>query len=343
MRYTWLSDAKGLAILSVVLFWHAWGMLAPATLPHGDIGVDVFLILSGFGLAIGLREESLWAFYRRRFLNLAPRYWICVAFFALLFALTKTGEVTIPGILIDAAFGSYFVPQITFVWWFLTLIVPLYLVFGMIRRAIRAGDIGTVLFIGLVLELAFNVAWGFAAGRNGWTVRDTFPGYGYIGYRIVDFFLGIAMALASLRRFQMRRWPLGGAALLGILFLYRTSSFEWPLMLYPMGGVILMSAFFALSITLRTLPVVGSLLGPILTFLGTYSYESYLLHGPLMQTMTLRALNAIGIAHPGKGQLLVAILFSLAASCALALPLRYASPERWRKLRVGAFAKAPGA
>ena len=69
------DELKGAAILLIVIY-HAGGVLVWQNFFHGDVGVDLFVILSGMGLALGTRVESAWSFLKRRLVRVMPAYWI---------------------------------------------------------------------------------------------------------------------------------------------------------------------------------------------------------------------------------------------------------------------------
>jgi peptidoglycan/LPS O-acetylase OafA/YrhL len=322
MRLTWVSDAKGLAIVAVAVFWHAWGLIGPRPWPHGDVGVDVFVILSGFGLALSHRDENLGSFYRRRLMTLVPKYWICLIVFTVLFAALGIGHITLAGFAIDALLGSLYAPQISFVWWFVTLIAGLYGIYGAIRGIVRRGDAATVLLIGLALELAYSAVTAIVFGHSGWIPNNVADLYIYVDYRIIDFFIGAALAIVYERRFALNAYSAIGCGVLGLLFFYRACSYDWALMLYPAGGLMLLAIFVGFSTGLRAIPSARLAVGAM-AFLGAYSYEIYLIHGPIMQSLVPWALSA---AHHVTYRALVAgVSLSLAVSCALAVPLNRAT------------------
>lgn len=91
------QELKGLSILAVV-FSHVGYFLVsdtrflfPLTIIAG-VGVNMFLFLSGYGLATSAlkKEMSAWQFYRRRLLKLFIPFWLVLAaFFSLDFFLLK--------------------------------------------------------------------------------------------------------------------------------------------------------------------------------------------------------------------------------------------------------------
>lgn len=68
-----LDELKGLALTLVVLY-HAGGALVWNNYLHGDLGVDMFVILSGLGLSLGARAEGAATFFTRRLSRLIRDY-----------------------------------------------------------------------------------------------------------------------------------------------------------------------------------------------------------------------------------------------------------------------------
>lgn len=67
----------GISIISIMLYHQTWlhGFFFDAFHVWGNLGVDVFFFLSGFGLCFSMRKHNISEFYKRRFLRLFP---ICV-------------------------------------------------------------------------------------------------------------------------------------------------------------------------------------------------------------------------------------------------------------------------
>src|SRR5471032_960381 len=80
VRLPGIDRLKGFALLLVVLN-HASGTLDVTDWTHGEVGVDIFLILSGFTLALNSSTLSAGEFFRRRFLRIYPAYWAALALF----------------------------------------------------------------------------------------------------------------------------------------------------------------------------------------------------------------------------------------------------------------------
>jgi len=85
------QELKGFAILTIVLAHVAYALVSDPSFLNplstmAGVGVNLFLILSGYGLVVSALKKPLTIgqFYKRRLLNLYVPFWICLAiFFAL--------------------------------------------------------------------------------------------------------------------------------------------------------------------------------------------------------------------------------------------------------------------
>jgi len=79
-----LDELKGLAIV-LVLLYHAGGALLWRNLLHGDLGVDIFVILSGVGLVLGSGADApAGTFLKRRLRRILPTYWLLLTAYLVL-------------------------------------------------------------------------------------------------------------------------------------------------------------------------------------------------------------------------------------------------------------------
>lgn len=73
----------GIAIL-LVTFYHLYCVGLRPLYMHafriGYIGVDIFILLSGFGLCYSYNKNDLQSFYRKRFLRIYPLYFVSALF-----------------------------------------------------------------------------------------------------------------------------------------------------------------------------------------------------------------------------------------------------------------------
>jgi peptidoglycan/LPS O-acetylase OafA/YrhL len=131
------GDGLG-AVLSNVWRYIGW---------TGDHGVQLFLIVSGFGLTWGLLARygsgplAVGEFFRRRFLRLFPLWWGAHIFFAILGLITGWGlSILQPAFYLSMA-GVRFTPDRMYYfapgWWFIGLLIQLYLIFPILWAVLR--------------------------------------------------------------------------------------------------------------------------------------------------------------------------------------------------------------
>jgi len=270
-----LDELKGVAILLIVLY-HAGGVLAWADTLHLEVGVDMFVILSGIGLMLSSTKESAGRFLLRRFWRIYPPYWIILTSFLLADAHFLnlhfgTKDVVLHYLGIHAFFGDAYVMSINDSFWFISLIVLLYALFAPLRRLVGRPDL--VVFIGSVASVGLALAY-FYAGQP--------SVFGHLPLRIPGFFVGLLVGqLLKAGRLEVRlSWALGAA--LGIL-----------LYLPYVNGIIFASFWVGLGVmalyALLLRPAVPEVLRGDLKFLGERSLEIFLIHQPLIRAYNIYA------------------------------------------------------
>lgn len=85
------QELKGLAILTIVFAHVAYALVSDSSFLNplstmAGVGVNLFLLLSGYGLVVSALKKplSVGQFYKRRLLNLYIPFWICLSAFFLL-------------------------------------------------------------------------------------------------------------------------------------------------------------------------------------------------------------------------------------------------------------------
>src|ERR1017187_7268760 len=133
-----VDELKGLAIVLVILY-HAGAILGIDNIMHGEIGVDIFLMMSGFTLALASPDISLGQYVIRRFSRIYPTYWLALGVTLFLqkklYGFQRSWEDIWHHILGIHGFSrlAYF-SDIVDAYWFVSMIVAAYLVFGLIRK-----------------------------------------------------------------------------------------------------------------------------------------------------------------------------------------------------------------
>ena len=267
------SALMGFAMIWVFLF-HArseklgfmptglWGAICE----NGNLGVDIFLFLSAFGLCFSLKKNTIKRFYLNRFKRILPTWWV------VLFA------VHIMGLLVGSKFpdGSFVYPQSIsdmFFWytglgyffntcfyeWYIPTLLFFYLLIPLVYRLTRNGVL--LMFI-LSVPLVLLYKWSGILPHLSLSVT-----------RIPIFLLGVLF----FKNLEQNKHNLFFVTCLILFICIFALSFFWkvpPVVqaapLLPMG-LGLISLFLSLKYT-RFIDV-------FFAFVGTISLEFYLIHG----------------------------------------------------------------
>lgn len=302
VRIREVDELKGCAIL-MVLTYHIGGVFDVRNWLHGEVGVDVFLVLSGFTLARSSRDISWGQFLKRRLLRIFPAYWVALALFLFLSAHFYGVYRTAPNIVLHVlglhGFASpAFFGDINDSFWFISLILLLYLVFLAVRK--RLDDVSSVLGIGLLLA-TFLVFVFLDLNHAG--------GVGHLSVRIPSFFIGlIAAQFLNSRETTFVLNPLLAA---GLIVLAHMGCTRGIIPFYSVAAVAAMVLFLVVRQSLKKYPD-GRFLLSALALLGTYSYEIFLFHQPLVRDYNRLFWNrCYGILNPTPAQLALGVMGGL--------------------------------
>lgn len=267
-----LDALRGYAILLVVLY-HTNGLFGRSNWLHLEVGVDIFLLVSGFSLALGAATLTAGQFWTRRFLRLFPKYWIALVLFVALesryFRNTHSWlDILLHATGLHALVPAYF-SSINDSFWFISLIVMLYAAFWLLRKNLDDP-----------LALA---GWGMLLSATTFGYFSTTKNDGGIiqfASRIPSFFLGlIAGRCWSASKLILRPcWPFYLGAT-GLLFAYLLQGF---VAYYPILAVGALTPV-ALAYPSATRFAASRFVFLVFGFLGRYSYEIFLFHQPLIR------------------------------------------------------------
>ena len=307
-RLTVLDELKGVAILLVVAY-HAGGVLGLPNNLHADAGVDIFVILSGLGLALGPDARGARPFFLRRFKRIYPTYWLvltaCVlANVRFLQLHYSTANLALHFLGIHGWFGDAIGMSINDSFWFITLIVTLYPLYWILRSSLDAPD--KILLWGGAFSFA-AAALFFYTGQSGI--------FAHFALRLPGFFLGLV--LGRLLRDGRLELPLS-ATLAGAFLLFFYVPYTQGIIFgsVPVGLTLL----FAYAFLLR--PRASEALRRKLRFLGDHSLEIFLVHQPLIREYNVYLLGRwFGIPAPTTGALCVGIAVGLGAALVLSVEL----------------------
>jgi peptidoglycan/LPS O-acetylase OafA/YrhL len=308
-------DELGQAIAQL----HPLAALELALASFGYIGVHIFVVASGYGLAYGMsKQPEIWsAFVLRRLRKLLPAFWLVVVGHALLLAVmrgnwaemlrTMVMKATLVSFWDHRAFFSLNSPL-----WFLGLIIPLYLAFPLLYpRAVGEARWRT---LAAFTALAIAVRWLLETGPvERWHAEI---GHAFFVTRVPEFFLGMIVG-ASARRQGREAEPrariLVVAALIAgaVATAAHVTRVAYPA-LDPAFGV-LGAALVALLY--RGVSRLSATVVSAFVWIGGVSYMVYLVHRPIVSSAAgfLRPLFDAPSASPTTQLLKVAALLVLLA------------------------------
>ncbi len=319
-----IDQLKGFAMF-LILVYHGGGILGIRNIWKGQVGVDIFLVVSGYSLALGSLDLRWDEYFKKRFFRIFPKYWAALALFIAL-AYWVSGSVPSLPILLLHLFGLHgFANGYTlFYWadslWYIGLIVPLYFLVFLIRRWTVRVDVL------LAISGAASVATVLYAVSMGDSYHNS---YVSIPMRIPMFFAGVAaggFAIGKTMRLAYSPWLLIGGGCIYYLLVMLNQSFD--LGIAALGLIAAWIAFGKLA--------AGNILGrwflDSFAYLGVISYEIYLFHQPLMREYNrLFLAYAFKISNPTRSQLylgMMTVLCGLVAITTLWKTLRAGTPSR---------------
>ncbi len=300
-RLAGLDGIRGVAALFVMLH-HCWLLSFPGYpaitgpgwlgwLLYGHFAVVVFIVLSGFSLAVS-PARSEWRlggvrrFARRRAWRILPPYWAALAF-SLLIAWTVVGQpgaasptiksVAVYGLLLQDIFGA---PTPNGAFWSIAVEAQLYLTFPLLLLILRrAGTVAMLAAVTVVVAAIGLLAPSVPLVQL--LIRLT-PQFAVL------FAVGVVAAGVLSADERVRRLPWHWGALLTAVpvfvviavqgSVWTVGNYFWvDIALGPAVGLLL-----AAVATGRPVPLVRLLdLRPIRS-LGSFSYTLYLIHAPIV-------------------------------------------------------------
>ncbi|MFI9594594.1 acyltransferase family protein [Nonomuraea sp. NPDC052265] len=361
-RLAGLDGLRGLAALFVVLH-HCWLLSFPGFpvndapwwtgwLLYGHFAVVVFIVLSGFSLAVsparsGWRLGSIPTFFNRRAWRILPPYWAALLF-SLVIAWTvipqpgqqvPTGQsVLFYGLLLQDVFGS---PSPNGAMWSIAVEAQLYLVFPLMVLVLRRWG-ATVMLGAVTLIVAAVGALAPYVPAVELLMRLT-PQFAAL-FAVGAVCAGVVRASERTGRLPWH-W-LAAAAALPVLALVVVA-----------GPVWVVGHFFWVDLAVG--PAAGLLLAGVATGrpgwlvrlldtrpvrrLGSFSYSLYLIHAPLV-VMVNRLVVAPRVP-PGMPAFLLTLALAVPASVGVAwlfasvFELPFQRHRGWRSLREAARAR----
>lgn len=288
-----IQGLRAIAVIAVVLFH-----LNKEWLPGGFIGVDVFLVISGYLItSIILKNKQLGQFsfkqfYINRFKRIAPAYYAMLAIVSMLMAIllitpdldfykqSLYSALYFASNQYFAGFGDYFAPasheQALLHTWSLAVEMQFYLLLPVIVIFLPKRYLNFVFWI-LLASISLYVTWELREPLNSQGL------YFSLVARISEFLLGAVIASSSMgshwRANQTNLLSLLGAVVLvcSFVFIDETTLFPGLIALIPCLGC----ALIIISARGRVNTVLSS---SAMVWIGGLSYSIYLWHWPILAT-----------------------------------------------------------
>lgn len=281
----WPSLAERIAQLQPIEGYGIWTI--PLNLLRyigwsGDQGVQLFLIVSGFGLTWSLlvgQYQGILSFYLKRAKRIVPLWWGAHLFFIVMWIVVGVGlspvnpktYLSFLGLRVTPPLFYYFSPA----WWFIGLIIQLYLIYPLLWLGLRRFGPLKFLIISCVCAFAIRGAGLYFLQESSYI--DAWQRGAFFITRLPEFVFGISLAIWYYQNPDKTT-----------RFLRSPSSVSLAIVMYLVGT--------ALSLTLFGMTVAPFLLGvgafvvlfTILTkmrsttlcWVGRHSYSLYLMHHP---------------------------------------------------------------
>lgn len=273
-RLDFLDEIKGWAIF-LLLLYHGGGVLVWENHLHGDLGTDLFFLVSGLALAFGSADQAPGEFVRRRLWRILPGYWIVLTGYAVLNQVFlqhhySAANLAVHYLGVHAFFGDAWGFAINDSFWFITAILLFYGCFLGMRGFLRRPDL--FLLVAAILSAA-GVLLLFGLNQSGLTGRW--------GFRMIDFFLGMLVGHA-LKQGELRipLTPWLGLALVAALYVPYTQGIVFHPPLVAMGLAIAYLLVFRPGLQRSAW---GVRLTGNFAWLGRHSLEIFLIHQPLLR------------------------------------------------------------
>ena len=310
----------------------------------GDQGVQLFIIVSGFGLTWGLLQRmagkplSLGEFYLRRAERIYPLWWGIHIIFIGLWLVTGWGLSLFDSATLLSLLGIRVTPELLYyfspAWWYFWLLVQLYLAYPLLWNGLQKIGPGKLLFWTAVISFVIRGAglYFFDGYLDAWSRGAIFI------TRLPEFVFGISLAGWVFSQPEETSNRLGSSkSLIGAIAIYILGlSLSLTLPGMTIAPFLLgVGAFVILYQIVTRLPVtLPNWLRSSSLWTGEHSYSLYLVHHPV-----ILALVPFGLTASFRTS--IRILLAMAATLILAFLLEWLvnSFTGWSQTLVKKFGK----
>jgi peptidoglycan/LPS O-acetylase OafA/YrhL len=346
-RVQWLDGIRGAAALFVVLH-HTWLSAWPAFpsntgpwwlgwLLYGHLAVAVFIVVSGFSLALapmnngGSLKGGVRRFLRRRAWRIIPPYWAALIISTIItdFVVSRSlggGEIgksfVVHGLLLQDVIGSA-PPNGAF--WSIAVEWQIYFVFPVILLVGRRFGLKAAVLLTVATVLVAHLVAGLGAPLD--KIDHLSPAF------LALFALGVLAVQLSrggtTRRFRVALVTTASLALGFVLVAAALEGSEWLVgryfyvdLVFGLGIACIVCALHAGLLS----PVRRVLSAPVALGLGRFSYSLYLLHGPIGTLVWAWVIAPIDASPLAKFALMLVIGLPFILATCYAFHLAFEAP-----------------
>lgn len=297
------TELKGIAILIVIYLHVSTRLFLIPNYTHGEIGVDIFVLLSGFGLTLSYlsKRNRPIDFIKARIIKLFPAYWIVLGLILLVNMYYMKSPISIKDYVVHflgiQAFSSEHFYSISDPFWYVTLILTLYLLFLLSMKYIINSNIHAILIIGLIASVVANFLFIWSRNINGEV---------FFSSRILGFFIGICLAILIKEGVIKIKLSFSLCVLVVVqiyLMLNRGVPFN-----YPIAGLLFIIIYLKAGMEFNN--IIINYVRKILYKIGEYSYEIYLTHFFIMLSLNTNILIKLNLTNMGRGYLVIEVFAS---------------------------------
>jgi len=331
-----------------VVLHHAWLATWP-DFPHNDgpwllgwllyghLAVAVFIVVSGFSLALAPMRDNAQLrggtsrFVRRRAWRILPAYWAALIFSTLITACLLRPDLGAPdvskalavhGLLLQDVIGSQ-TPNGAF--WSIAVEWQVYFVFPLILLVGRKRSLEVAVILTIVAVLLTQIVAGLGTPFS--KLNELTPQF------LALFALGVlAVKLAHTgENAKLPRWlgALALAALLAVVAGALLRGSEWMVAHFfyvdLVFGLFVACALYLLFIGNAVAPR-RLLTSRTMLRLGLFSYSIYLIHAPIIAVLDKYVIGSLGISAPAKFGLLLVVAVPLVLLLSYAFHLLFEAP-----------------
>ena len=294
----------------------------------GDQGVQIFLVASGFGLALSALKQStelsIREFYTKRLARLLPLWFAAHIVFIATYVVFHKGLSPMDWRTWASILGLRFIPEVMYykfpAWWYIGLLLQLYTVFPLLFLMLRRwSPMRFFLIIGgaaLIIRLAGLLV--FEQNLDWWSRG------GFFLSRLPEFTFGMAfakwIATVDSKKIERLRRPVGVMSIIGLYLLGNICSFFLLGMsvAFLLTGACFFLFIFALN-SHKDMKKEG-----LIAWAGRRSYAIYLFHHPVIRFLvpSTLAFDATGkiityLVTAGVVSIIVALVMEIATSITL--------------------------